>query len=64
MGPNNVVTWSFPIVKDGLICVVDVRNGFSVLRYTRPTDARCATSSSCARELLHRIDVDHLPPLV
>lgn len=33
-GPNKVVMWSYPIVKDGLIYVVDVRNGLYVLRYT------------------------------
>jgi hypothetical protein len=35
-GPNKVVMWSYPIVKDGLIYVVDVRNGLYVLRYTGP----------------------------
>ncbi len=33
-GPNKVVMWSYPIVKDGLIYVVDIRNGFYVLKYT------------------------------
>jgi hypothetical protein len=33
-GPDKVVTWSFPIIKDGLIYVVDVRNGLHILRYT------------------------------
>ena len=33
---NKVVMWSFPIVKDGLIYVVDIRNGLYVLRYTGP----------------------------
>jgi hypothetical protein len=36
MGTNKVVMWSFPIVKDGLIYVVDVRNGLYILRYTGP----------------------------
>jgi hypothetical protein len=35
-GPNKVVMWSFPIVNDGLIYVVDIRNGLFVLRYTGP----------------------------
>lgn len=35
-GPNKVVMWSFPIVRDGLIYVVDIRNGLYVLRYTGP----------------------------
>ena len=25
--------WSFPIIRDGLIFVVDVRNGLYILRY-------------------------------
>lgn len=33
-GPNKVIMWSYPIIKDGLIYVVDVRNGLYVLRYT------------------------------
>lgn len=33
-GPNKVVVWSFPIIKDGLIYVVDVRNGLYILQYT------------------------------
>lgn len=35
-GPNKVVVWSYPIVKDGLIYVIDIRNGLYVLRYTGP----------------------------
>jgi len=38
-GPNKVVVWSYPIVKDGLIYVIDIRNGLYILRYTGP-DAR------------------------
>jgi hypothetical protein len=33
-GPNKVVMWSFPIIRDGLIYVVDIRNGLYILRYT------------------------------
>ena len=33
-GPNKVIMWSYPIIKDGLIYVVDVRNGLYILRYT------------------------------
>jgi hypothetical protein len=33
-GPNKVVMWSYPIVKDGLVYVIDIRNGLYVLRYT------------------------------
>lgn len=33
-GLNKVVMWSYPIIKDGLIYVVDIRNGLYILRYT------------------------------
>jgi hypothetical protein len=33
-GPNKVVMWSYPIIKDGLIYVIDIRNGLYILRYT------------------------------
>lgn len=33
-GIDKVVMWSYPIIKDGLIYVVDVRNGLYVLDYT------------------------------
>ncbi|MBV8280940.1 MAG: hypothetical protein JO347_02610 [Candidatus Eremiobacteraeota bacterium] len=33
-GPSKVAMWSYPIIKDGLIYVVDVRNGLYILRYT------------------------------
>jgi hypothetical protein len=33
-GPDKVVVWSFPIIKDGLIYVVDIRNGLYILQYT------------------------------
>jgi hypothetical protein len=35
-GINKVVVWSYPIISDGLIFVVDIRNGLYVLRYTGP----------------------------
>lgn len=35
-GPNKVTMWSFPIIKDGLVSVVDIRNGLYFLRYTGP----------------------------
>ncbi|MGH2684455.1 MAG: LVIVD repeat-containing protein, partial [Actinomycetota bacterium] len=34
MGLDKVVMWSYPIIQDGLIYVVDVRNGLYILRYT------------------------------
>jgi hypothetical protein len=36
VGPNQVVMWSYPIIRDGLIYVIDIRNGLYVLRYTGP----------------------------
>lgn len=35
-GRDKVVMWSFPIVKDGLIYVVDIRNGLYIMRYKGP----------------------------
>ncbi len=35
-GPNKVVMWSYPIIRYGLIYVIDIRNGLYILRYTRP----------------------------
>jgi hypothetical protein len=32
-GPNKVVMWSYPIIHDGLIYVVDIRNGLYILDY-------------------------------
>ena len=31
--------WSYPIIRDGLIYVVDVRNGLYVVRYTGAGEA-------------------------
>ncbi len=36
LGPDKVVMWSYPIVSDGLIYVVDIRNGLYILRYIGP----------------------------
>ena len=33
---NKVAVWSFPIVKNGVVYVVDIRNGLYALRYTGP----------------------------
>ena len=37
-GGDKVVAWSYPIIKDGLIYFVDVRNGLYVMRYKGPYD--------------------------
>jgi hypothetical protein len=35
-GRNKVVMWSYPIIKDGLIYLIDLRNGLYIVRYTGP----------------------------
>ena len=35
-GQDKVVMWSFPVIKDGLIYVADLRNGLYILRYKGP----------------------------
>jgi len=35
-GPDKVVMWSYPVIIDGLIYVVDLRNGLYILRYKGP----------------------------
>lgn len=37
-GRDKVVMWSYPIIKDGLIYVADLRNGLYVLDYEGPFD--------------------------
>jgi len=44
-GPDEVVMWSYPIVKDGLIYVVDVRNGLYVLDYQGPFEEEVRSTS-------------------
>ncbi|MGH3713909.1 MAG: LVIVD repeat-containing protein [Micromonosporaceae bacterium] len=41
-GPNKVVMWSYPIIQNGLIYVVDIRNGLYILSYTGPHAAELA----------------------
>jgi hypothetical protein len=41
-GLDKVVMWSYPIIKDGLLYVVDVRNGLYILRYRGPFEAEVA----------------------
>ena len=35
-GQDKVVMWSYPVIRDGLIYVVDVRNGLYILKYKGP----------------------------
>jgi hypothetical protein len=39
---EKVVMWSYPIIRDGLIYVVDLRNGLYVLEYDGPSKAEVA----------------------
>jgi hypothetical protein len=39
LGGNPVLMWSYPIIKDGLIYVTDIRNGLYILRYHGPYEA-------------------------
>jgi hypothetical protein len=38
-GQDKVVVWSFPVIVNGLIYVVDLRNGLYILRYHGPHEA-------------------------
>jgi hypothetical protein len=31
-GPNKVTVWSCPIIRNGLIYLIDIRNGLYILR--------------------------------
>jgi hypothetical protein len=42
---EKVVMWSFPIIRDGLIYVVDLRNGLYVLEYNGPSEFEVAEST-------------------
>jgi len=42
-GPDRVVMWSYPIIQDGLIYVVDIRNGLYVLEYHGPNEDEVAS---------------------
>ena len=35
-GPDKVVMWSYPVIQNGLIYVVDIRNGLYILKYHGP----------------------------
>ncbi len=44
LGSYPVRVWSSPIVRDGLVYVVDIRNGLYVLRYTGPGASEVAAA--------------------
>lgn len=41
-GLDKIVMWSYPIIKDGLIYVVDIRNGLYILKYHGPFEDEIA----------------------
>jgi len=41
-GPNKVVFWSYPIISNGLIYAIDIRNGLYVFKYTGPKASEVA----------------------
>ena len=45
LGGDPVEMWSYPVIQDGLIYVVDVRNGLYVLRYHGPWADQVTTAS-------------------
>ena len=36
LGGNPITMWSYPVIQDGLIYVIDIRNGLYILRYHGP----------------------------
>jgi hypothetical protein len=44
-GRDKVVMWSYPVIQDGLIYVVDLRNGLYILRYHGPHEEEVARVS-------------------
>jgi hypothetical protein len=44
-GPNKVTIWSYPVIRNGLIYVIDIRNGLYIFTYTG-THAQQVTSIS------------------
>ncbi len=45
LGGDPLLMWSYPIIKDGLIYVVDIRNGLYILRYHGPYDEQIAETA-------------------
>ena len=43
-GRDKVVMWSFPVIKDGLIYAIDLRNGLYILKYKGPYEAEVANA--------------------
>jgi hypothetical protein len=41
-GPEKVVMWSYPIIQDGLVYAVDIRNGLYILKYRGPFEDEVA----------------------
>jgi hypothetical protein len=45
LGGDPVSMWSYPVIRDGLIFVTDIRNGLYVLRYRGPHEAEIANET-------------------
>jgi hypothetical protein len=43
-GRDKVVMWSYPIIRNGLIYVTDIRNGFYILKYHGPYEGEVANT--------------------
>lgn len=43
-GPDKVIMWSFPVISDGLIYVIDLRNGLYILKYDGPLSGPVKTT--------------------
>ena len=50
---NPVAMWSYPVISDGLVYVVDVRNGLYVLRYHGPHEEELQTGFREGNSNLH-----------
>lgn len=44
LGPSKVIMWSYPIIRDGLIYMADIRNGLYVYAYRGPHAAEVVTT--------------------
>jgi hypothetical protein len=45
LGQMPTILWSYPIIRDGLIYVIDIRNGLYIVRYTGPHDEEIESRS-------------------
>jgi hypothetical protein len=45
LGGNPVTMWSYPVIQDGMVYVVDIRNGLYILRYRGAHESQVADES-------------------